>query len=120
MAMVIKKGGRLQAFSQAKIVSSIRKAGGSKAVGRRIARSVARELRGRKRVDHATIRRSVLTMLRRLDARAAHRYSAYKKRGARRVRRATRARRTHRASRTRRTARRRGASHRRTRARRRR
>ena len=110
MAMVVKRDGRLQAFSQAKIVSSIKKAGGSKAVGKRIARSVARELRGRKRVDHATIRKNVLVMLRRLDSRAAHRYSAHKKRGARRTHRVTRARR----GRVR-TARRRTASHRRTR-----
>lgn len=77
MINVTKKDGELEPFKAGKIEKSIRKAGASAAVAKKIAASIQKVAYDGITTDE--IRRMVLEQLGRLDKKAADAYAAYQK-----------------------------------------
>jgi len=77
MINVTKKDGELEPFKTGKIEKTIRKAGASAAIAKKIATSIQKVAYDGITTDE--IRRIILEQLKRLDKNAAEAYSAYQK-----------------------------------------
>lgn len=78
MLKVMKRDGSLEAYRAAKIIRSVTRAGGTRKLGTLVSRRVRKKL-GKKRTSSRTIRKHVLTVLRKENKRVARKYSTHKK-----------------------------------------